>query len=79
MTQRIAPNNQLPATHFIEMYSDGGFTNQQKDLMYNKFSVEVLPINILSDDLKYTEKHPIIYTIAIFRIRENKLPTKHKF
>lgn len=66
--QRIAPNNQLPATHFIEVYVSG------KPLdWYHVRYIELLP-----DDLEST-LHTSLYTIAIFRIRENKLSTKHKF
>ena len=70
MTQRIAPNNQLPATHFIEVFVSG------KPLdWYN-----VRYIEVLDDDLSVTEHTSCpLHTIAIFRIRENKLPTKHKF
>lgn len=27
--KRIAPNNQLPATHFVEVFTDGRSTNQE--------------------------------------------------
>ena len=70
MTQRIAPNNQYPATHFIEVFVSG------KPLdWYN-----VRDIEVLDDDLSVTGHTSCpLHTIAIFRIRENKLPTKHKF
>jgi len=65
---RIAPNNQLPATHFIEVWktptSESGTFNGKIHLI--KY-FELVPISILWP------------TVAIFRIRENKLPTKHKF
>ena len=66
---RIAPNNQLPATHFIEVWK--GATPK----IYNA-SME--KIKYLSNCLDAT-KSLCYKTIAIFRIRENKLPTKHKF
>ena len=68
--QRIAPNNQLPATHFIEVWSGNyGMAN---------ITDEPCNIGILDFSLSVTESLSNI-TIAIFRIRENKLPTKHNF
>ena len=66
---RIAPNNQLPATHFIGVSVDN-------DGVWYRFP---LPIGRLSSEIKYTESQSGCNVIAIFRIRENKLPTKHKF
>lgn len=67
--QRIAPNNQLPATHFVEMYNDGYEWNYS----YKPVPIKNIIIGIgISNMLGFK-------TIAIFRIRENKLPTKHKF
>jgi len=66
---RIAPNNQLPATHFIEVWKGG----TQK--IHNSSMEE---IKYLSNCLHAT-KVLCYKTIAIFRIRENKLPTKHNF
>lgn len=60
---RIAPNNQLPATHFIEVWK------APEDSVVRYF---FLTANTFAD-------MPTCNTIAIFRIRENKLPTKHKF
>jgi len=65
---RIAPNNQLPATHFIEVYC-ASYETECNDLK---------SIDYLQNDLKLTIAFGFT-TIAIFRIRENKLPTKHKF
>lgn len=69
MTQRIAPNNNLPATHFIEVYI-------HKNIGYQQDEPE--GIETIVDTLTWTVKtnHK---TIAIFRIRENKLPTLHNF
>lgn len=70
---RIAPNNNLPATHFIEVF-------------YDDFGEKIIDKNPLQlgffDTLeKVLDDHPLskIIPIAIFRIRENKLPTLHKF
>lgn len=73
MNQRIAPNNQLPATHFIEVFYDnlGGKIMDEAPIELGVFCTleKVLDNNPLSK----------IMPIAIFRIRENKLPTKHEF
>jgi len=61
----IATNNQLPATHFIEVWKGG----TQK--IHNSSMEE---IKYLSNCLHAT-KVLCYKTIAIFRIRENKLPT----
>lgn len=80
MTQRIAPNNQLPATHFIEVWTDGETTNQQNIIEMEDDAIETPNlIALLSTNLHQTAVTPSLYTIAIFRIRENKLTTKHKF
>lgn len=71
MTQRIAPNNQLPATHFVEVWKY--YVSKEFDMTYKPYPIEEL-IHHLEDTIHYRHK-----TIAIFRIRENKLPTKHKF
>lgn len=68
MIQRIAPNNQFPATHFIEVWK-GKYkthTEWQEPIWFFNYKVKAT--------LEIGGK-----TIAIFRIRENKLPTKHKF
>lgn len=68
MTQRIAPNNQLPATQFIEVWETPERTEQDG----SPHEMWVLSYSLaLNDDY--------MQTIAIFRIRENKLPTKHNF
>ena len=67
MTQRIAPNNQLPATHFIEVYRTSYKTEKN----------DIKSIDLLQNDLKST----IVFgftTIAIFLIRQNQLPIKNK-
>lgn len=76
---RIAPNNQFPATHFIEVWSDGT-TNNQQDRFYKKdFSTcNVFELFWLPENLQRTVRNNL-YTVCLFRIRENKLPTKHKF
>ena len=59
MTQRIAPNNQLPATYIIEVWRAGQAT----------------PVRYFLNSVKYFSNNISEKTIAIFRIRENKLPT----
>ena len=66
---RIAPNNQLPATHFIEGYKDHEGAWQKCTL-----DIERLPSEII-----YTETQPYAEVLFVFLIRENQLPTKHKF
>ena len=69
MTQRIAPNNNLPATHFIEHWKS----------TFGTYKIEpVKKVSSLGYHLSRTEMFGFT-TIAIFRIRENKLPTLHKF
>lgn len=73
--KRIAPNNQLPATHYIEVWRSN-YSKEVRSLSEN----DCFPIYMIEDSLKYTQEEcPTIDTIAIFRIRENKLLTKHKF
>lgn len=83
MTQRIAPNNQLPATHFIEVYKSTVFgTTNQQDAVKNPSwinLVEIFKIDELDFELRRTKSLGYVVTTAIFRIRENKLPTKHNF
>lgn len=74
MTQRIAPNNSLPATHFIEVWGDS--LNKIKFIFDNPM---IEKIDLLQEELQYTSECLGLYTIAIFRIRENKLPTIHNF
>lgn len=68
--KRIAPNNQLPATHFMVSY-------KHTVLGYYK-NGSLMKIDLLDNYIKISKVH-LRETIAIFRIRENKLPTKHKF
>lgn len=65
---RIAPNNNLPATHFIEVWSNL-FRTHQDDEPYQ--------MNVLQNSLALNDNE--LSTIAIFKIRENKLPTLHNF
>lgn len=67
--QRIAPNNQLPATNFVEVY-------KHTDYGYEQCTCNTIDVMGFSLDFTYMCGHK---TIAIFKIRENKLPTKHKF
>lgn len=69
MVQRIAPNNNLPATHFIDIFkTPSGIRKQDKrPISFNK--LEPFGLNYKGDCIP----------IAIFRIRENKLPTLHNF
>lgn len=69
--QRIAPNNNLPATHFIEVWKHKSFKDLQISDCY-----EIQDIDELIAGFTKTINYK---TIAIFRIRENKLPTLHKF
>lgn len=72
--QRIAPNNNLPATHFIEVF------HSPKKRRFQKSNIEDCKIiSHLQYELNRTVITSCLYTIAIFRIRENKLPTLHKF
>ena len=60
---RIAPNNQFEAECFIEVW-------KPSTLLEAKY-------------LKYHNENflfpPSSQTLAVFKVRENKLPTKHKF
>ncbi|HJV19311.1 MAG TPA: hypothetical protein VJ552_05480 [Sediminibacterium sp.] len=77
--QRIAPNNALPATHFIEVFKGKRETNQEY-VKYWSDTYRLLCNEIRSLDQSLAKSNEYKYkTIAIFRIRENKLPTKHKF
>lgn len=74
MEQRIAPNNQLPAAHFIEVWK------AKKDTVHEELSPrKCIFIEDIDMVLEHTELKENLHTYAIFRIRENKLPTKHKF
>ena len=68
---RIAPNNSLPATHFIEVYDF-------KVYDYCEYTKNPLEIFDIEDSLFLTE---VLggKTVAIFKIRKNKLPTLHNF
>ena len=66
--QRIAPNNQLPATHFVEVWK-GNYGNTNIDILKE--------ISDLRHSIEASAKQK--GTICVFLIRENKLPTKHKF
>ena len=59
----VLKNNEKPATHFIEVWSDGKLTNQEED------SERLFPINDLYDHLFSTKELADLYTIAIFKIR----------
>lgn len=67
--QQIAPNNQIPATHFVEVY-------KHKYCGYAERRCNTIDRINVSMDFTYMRGHD---TIAVFHIRENKLPTKHKF
>lgn len=64
-----APNNQFPATHFIEVWRG------VKGNTYQGFIIRLIHFNSTVEHTRYAGGK----TIAIFRIRENKLPTKHDF
>ena len=68
---RIAPNNNFPATHFIEVYDFGS---------YDITESTAYPLGIISlESALFMTKALFGKTIAIFRIRENKLPTLYNF
>ena len=60
MENLVLKNNLKPATHFIEVYSNG-----RESIMWPKAS----NIDELERDLTYTRIMPGIYTVAIFKIR----------
>ena len=77
---RIAPNNTLPATHFIEVYSNGITTNQEDGLKNPTWKcVNIIEMGELGYEISRTLKTRNLYTVCLFRIRENKLPTLHNF
>ncbi len=63
MTQRIAPNNQLPEECIIEVWKPSTLLESK----YFKYHTE---------NFKFP---PSSQTLAVFKVRQNKLPTKHKF
>ena len=67
--QRIAPNNSLPATHFIECFYD--------DTFYR--IVDEKPLSFKTATPFFDWDNCIETPVYIFRIRENKLPTLHNF
>ena len=69
---RIAPNNSLPATHFIEVWRTPVF------YVYIYVYEKRKPITFFKRCLDATVASRG-KTIAIFKIRENKLPTLHNF
>ena len=71
---KIAPNNNLPATHFIEVWN-----NILIPIYQTKDWDNCVEIKSLEESLNETRSLSFLYTSAIFRIRENKLPTLHKF
>lgn len=74
MEKRIAPNNNLPATHFIEVWKPYG-----KSVHRPILPQDCMEIESFDRGLNYTKSKQNLHTYAIFRIRENKLPTLHKF
>lgn len=74
MTQQIAPNNNIPATHFIEVWH----TPTAKKFQ-NSNESDCKEMDEFDYEITRSYQSPLITTIAIFRIRENKLPTKHNF
>lgn len=71
---RIAPNNSLPSTHFIEVWNVKGRTTPRKLIDW-----DIQDIKYFREIIDYTSESSTLHTIAIFRIRENKLPTLHNF
>lgn len=64
----IAPNNQFPATHFIEVWK-----SSTGRLFYSKTNLNIKQFNTITGVTK-AEGHK---TIAIFKIRPNRVPCKH--
>ena len=61
--QREAPNNHLPATHFIPMWIGYG------ELSVNYYRPQKIGFH----------RFNLHDALCIFKIRENKLPTLHNF
>lgn len=72
---KIAPNNNLPATHFIEVWKNKSI----KDYWIAFDETDCYEIQDIDELIAVDTKTLNYETIAIFRIRENKLPTIHKF
>lgn len=70
---RIAPNNQFPATHFIEVWNRKGAPYVQYKDKHN-----VTDMLLLESFLGRTAHIGDIYTTAIFKIRPNQVPCKHQ-
>ncbi len=67
--KRIAPNNRLPATHFVQVWKG------EQCVHY----CSPKHISVLHSNVTKVLKYGSFKTIAVFHIRENKLPTNHKF
>ena len=72
-TRELRENLQ-PATHFIEVFSDGKTTNQE-DAKADEANCCIYPINNIAQVLKETQTC-VCKTIAIFKIREKKRTLK---
>lgn len=70
MEKRIAPNNNLPATHYIEVW---------KGLSEKQHTERALPLYVMQDTIGGDGTVNYGITLFIFKIRENKLPTLYKF
>lgn len=74
MEKRIAPNNNLPATHFIEVWKP-----YELSVHHQLTPLNCLEVDSIDDALSCTKDKGNLHTYAIFRIRENRLQTLHKF
>lgn len=75
--EKIAPNNQLPATHFIEVWQRCNTKRPERYTEKDVYNISDLEQHL--DETTIVTDCGGIDTIAIFRIRQNKLPTNHKF
>lgn len=73
--KRVAPNNALPATHFIEIWK-----HTNRNHYWIPFDeTDCYPIQELDEVLADTANTLNYKTVAIFKVRENKGPTLTKF
>lgn len=71
---RIAPNNSLPATHFIEVWK-----GSDSEIHCPLSEEDCLEVELIDRSLNYTKSRINLHTYAIFYIRKNELKTKHDF
>ena len=76
--KRVAPNNQFPATHFIEIWKHK-IDEKRINLIYRFDETDCHFIQELDEVLADTANTINYKTVAIFKIRLNQLPTLTKF